>query len=130
MIMSVGGNITNVSIDGTNFTTTDGSTVEFSLGGVKRETKTNANGTTREIVTIQLPFAKGVEIAVESDDTLAALNRINNDVGTEKAVSITLSDGSVISGSGNINGEIVLDSQEASIKIDIMGEGKWKRQNK
>jgi hypothetical protein len=130
MIMSVGGNITNVSIDGTNFTTTDGSTVELSLGGVKRETKTNANGTTREIVTTQLPFAKGVEIAVESDDTLADLNRINNDVGTEKAVSITLSDGSVISGSGNINGEIVLDSQEASIKIDIMGEGKWKRQNK
>ena len=128
--MSVGGNITNVSIDGTNFTTTDGSTVELSLGGVKRETKTNANGTTREIVTTQLPFAKGVEIAVESDDTLADLNRINNDVGTEKAVSITLSDGSVISGSGNINGEIVLDSQEASIKIDIMGEGKWKRQNK
>ena len=128
--MSVGGNITNVSIDGTNFTTTDGSTVEFSLGGVKRETKTNANGTTREIITTQLPFAKGVEIAVESDDTLADLNRINNDVGTEKAVSITLSDGSVISGSGNINGEIVLDSQEASIKIDIMGEGKWKRQNK
>lgn len=130
MIMSVGGNITNVSIDGTNFTTTDGSTVELSLGGVKRETKTNANGTTREIVTTQLPFAKGIEIAVESDDTLADLNRINNDVGTEKAVSITLSDGSVISGSGNINGEIVLDSQEASIKIDIMGEGKWKRQNK
>jgi len=130
MIMSVGGNITNVSINGKNFTTTDGSTVEISLGGVKRETKTNANGTTREIVTIQLPFAKGVEIAVESDDTLADLNRINNDVGTEKAVSITLSDGSVISGSGNINGEIVLDSQEASIKIDIMGEGKWKRQNK
>lgn len=128
--MSVGGNITNVSIDGTNFTTTDGSTVELSLGGVKRETKTNANGTTREIVTTQLPFAKGIEIAVESDDTLADLNRINNDVGTEKAVSITLSDGSVISGSGNINGEIVLDSQEASIKIDIMGEGKWKRQNK
>ena len=130
MIMSVGGNITNVSINGKNFTTTDGSTVEISLGGVKRETKTNANGTTREIVTIQLPFAKGVEIAVESDDTLADLNRINNDVGTEKPVSITLSDGSVISGSGNINGEIVLDSQEASIKIDIMGEGKWKRQNK
>lgn len=130
MIMSVGGNITNISIDGTNFTTTDGSTVELSLGGVKRETKTNANGTTREIVTTQLPFAKGVEIAVESDDTLADLNRINNDVGTEKAVSITLSDGSVISGSGNINGEIVLDSQEASIKIDVMGEGKWKRQNK
>lgn len=130
MIMSVGGNITNVSINGKNFTTTDGSTVEFSLGGVKRETKTNANGTTREIITIQLPFAKGVEIAVESDDTLADLNEINNDVGTEKAVSITLSDGSVISGSGNINGEIVLDSQEASIKIDIMGEGKWKRQNK
>lgn len=128
--MSVGGNITNVSINGKNFTTTDGSTVEFSLGGVKRETKTNANGTTREIITIQLPFAKGVEIAVESDDTLADLNEINNDVGTEKAVSITLSDGSVISGSGNINGEIVLDSQEASIKIDIMGEGKWKRQNK
>ena len=130
MIMSVGGNITNISIDGTNFTTTDGSTVELSLGGVKRETKTNANGTTREIVTTQLPFAKGVEIAVESDDTLADLNRINNDVGTEKAVSITLSDGSVFSGSGNINGEIVLDAQEASIKIDVMGEGKWKRQNK
>lgn len=130
MIMSVGGNITNVSIDGTNFTTTDGSTVELSLGGVKRETKTNANGTTREIITTQLPFAKGVEIAVESDDTLADLNRINNDVGTEKAVSITLSDGSVFSGSGNINGEIVLDAQEASIKIDVMGEGKWKRQNK
>lgn len=130
MIMSVGGNITNISIDGTNFTTTDGSTVELSLGGVKRETKTNANGTTREIVTTQLPFAKGVEIAVESDDTLADLNRINNDVGTEKAVSITLSDGSVISGSGNINGEIVLDAQEASIKIDVVGEGKWKRQNK
>lgn len=128
--MSVGGNITNISIDGTNFTTTDGSTVELSLGGVKRETKTNANGTTREIVTTQLPFAKGVEIAVESDDTLADLNRINNDVGTEKAVSITLSDGSVFSGSGNINGEIVLDAQEASIKIDVMGEGKWKRQNK
>lgn len=128
--MSVGGNITNVSIDGTNFTTTDGSTVELSLGGVKRETKTNANGTTREIITTQLPFAKGVEIAVESDDTLADLNRINNDVGTEKAVSITLSDGSVFSGSGNINGEIVLDAQEASIKIDVMGEGKWKRQNK
>lgn len=130
MIMSVGGNITNISIDGTNFTTTDGSTVEISLGGVKRETKTNANGTTREIVTTQLPFAKGVEIAVESDDTLADLNRINNDVGTEKAVSITLSDGGVISGSGNINGEIVLDAQEASIKIDVIGEGKWKRQNK
>lgn len=130
MIMSVGGNITNVSINGKNFTTTDGSTVELSLGGVKRETKTNANGTTREIITIQLPFAKGIEIAVESDDTLADLNEINNDVGTEKAVSINLSDGSVISGSGNINGEIVLDSQEASIKIDIMGEGKWKRQNK
>lgn len=130
MIMSVGGNITNVSINGKNFTTTDGSTVELSLGGVKRETKTNANGTTRETVTTQIPFAKGVEIAVESDDTLADLNEINNDVGTEKAVSITLSDGSVISGSGNINGEIVLDTQEASIKIDVMGEGKWKRQNK
>ena len=124
--MSVGGNITNVSIDGTNFTTTDGSTVELSLGGVKRETKTNANGTTREIVTTQLPFAKGVEIAVESDDTLADLNGINNDVGTEKAVSITLSDGSVISGSGNINGEIVLDSQEASIRSILWAKANGK----
>lgn len=124
--MSAGGNVTRVTIGGNNYTTTNESTVTIVIGGRKQEKKLNSDGSVRTILTQTKAEIKDIEIAINDNETLETLQGIINSADSV-VFSVELAGGTVYSGSGNITGDLEMDTQESSAKITLTSDNPLNR---
>lgn len=94
------------------------------MGGSSNETQANGDGTARLVKTRTTWKISGLQLAIDwSAQDMEFLQSIadgNDDI----AIAATLADGSVLNGTGQIQGDIVGSSQSSTVALELAGPGK------
>jgi len=121
--MTVGGSVQEVSIKGRTFAATADADTTRKLGGFENEVQVNGDGTTR-VVKTRMPWNFG-DLVLDVNDSRGDqefLQGIAN-AAEDVAISITYASGVTYQGTGTVIGEIVMNSQNATVTIEVGGSG-------
>lgn len=118
---AVGGSIEEVTLSGRPFKVPADNEVQISTGGFNNEVQPNGDGTARLIKTRVKNKMDGLLVEIDhTSDDLTFLQELA-DLKDFFVISVSLADGTVYQGQGQIEGEFQGSSQSATAAISLGG---------
>lgn len=126
--MGTGGSIESITLDGRTFSVAADADASIKLGGYENEIQPNGDGTARLIKT-RVPFSlDGIAVSVDDLNGDHEFLQSLADGKTTFPLTITLASGAIWQGTGQITGEVPKSSQNATIPLNLSGQGKLSQQ--
>jgi len=125
---ATGGSLEKASIAGRLFAVASDADAGLILGGFENEVQSNGDGSIRVVKTRKPWSIDGVTISIDnSKGDLEFLQQVA-DKKEEVPVSLTLADGSVYHGKGQIVGELKAQTMASTAPVALMGSKKLSKQ--
>jgi len=126
--MQVGGSIISVALDGRQFSVAADADGLVKLGGSENDIQANGNLTARLIKT-QVPWSvSGLALGIDDDAGDAEFIQSLANRNVLFPVTFTLAGGTIWQGTGQVTGENPRSTQNATLTVDLMGEGELTQQ--
>ena len=124
----IGGSVISISLNGRSFAVPADTDITLKLGGFENETQANGDGSTRKVKT-RVPWsATGCKVATISSQADQEYIQELSDGDLPVDAVFELTDGSLYTGKGDVNGEVGQTTQNAVTGFDMAGEGKLAQQ--
>ncbi len=125
---AIGGSLEEITIDGRTFPATADADVTRFLGGYVNDVQANGDLTARIIKTATPPSFTGIN--VECDDSRGDQEFLQGISNRDAfvVVALTLASGAVYQGRAMITGDMTYSTQNATVALDLMGEGTFTKQ--
>lgn len=119
--MAVGGSIQELTLKGRRFVSASDADVSMKLGGFENEVKSNGDGTSRTVKT-RVPFKlDGVQVEIDTMRGDQEYLQSLADGMDSFPLTITLVNGKVYQGTGQITGEITVSTMDPVCTLTLEG---------
>lgn len=116
----IGGSIESVSLDGRSFAVAADADITITIGGFKNEQRPFGNGTGRTVKERTSWRIAGLVVGADfANGDPAFLQNLAN--GPNFAIVITFADDSTLNGTGNIEGDLTMSSQDSTASLELAG---------
>lgn len=125
---AVGGSLEKASIAGRLFAAATDADAGVKLGGYENEVQSNGDGSVR-VVKTRVPWSlDGVTLSIDNSKGDLQFLQDVQDKKEEVPMSLTLADGSVYHGKGQIVGELKMQTMASTAAVALMGSKRLAKQ--